>query len=122
MDFAHDRVQYFSTGEGGRRCLDEISRDGYLLFYALQRVEMHDDSAEENGEGLDPSQAMDELASALRKNERDEHARRVIAALMRNSGAMDSSFDETSGGKDFEAMAMRWQNIRANKQTSPTIL
>ncbi|KAJ1668502.1 hypothetical protein EV178_000535 [Coemansia sp. RSA 1646] len=131
MDVAHGRVQHFSTGEGGRQCLDEISRDGYLLFYALQRVEMSDreDSSKLESETLsdkeddgeeNPSQAMAELSSALRRNERDEHARRVIAALMGYSGATDSSrqgFKSDSG--DFEDMAMRWQNIRVNRLASP---
>ncbi|KAJ2581933.1 hypothetical protein GGH95_001815 [Coemansia sp. RSA 1836] len=38
MDIEHGRVQRFSTGEGRRQCLDEIERDGYLLFYVLQQV------------------------------------------------------------------------------------
>ncbi|KAJ2842093.1 hypothetical protein GGI22_007667, partial [Coemansia erecta] len=129
MDVAHGRVQHFSTGEGAHQCLDEISRDGYLLFYALQRVEIQDekdDGAASECESLsdrnahNPSQAMDELANALRQNERDERARRVIAALMCNSGAMDDSQGHfTHGGDDFEAMAMRWQNIRVDKKASP---
>ncbi|ORX70545.1 hypothetical protein DL89DRAFT_135931 [Linderina pennispora] len=45
MDIPHNRVQYFSTGEGGRKCMEEISRDGYMLFYALQRVELPSDKA-----------------------------------------------------------------------------
>ncbi|KAJ2029148.1 hypothetical protein IWW57_001842 [Coemansia sp. S610] len=39
MDIAHGRVQQFSTDEGKRQCLEEIARDGYLLFYVLQRVD-----------------------------------------------------------------------------------
>ncbi|KAJ2644589.1 hypothetical protein GGF44_000538 [Coemansia sp. RSA 1694] len=38
MDIEHGRVQRFSTGEGRCQCLDEIERDGYLLFYVLQQV------------------------------------------------------------------------------------
>ncbi|KAJ2656947.1 hypothetical protein IWW48_004770 [Coemansia sp. RSA 1200] len=138
MDIAHGRVQNFSTGEGGRRCLDEISRDGYLLFYALQRVEMQasedeneDEEEQEEAEEVrvgmgdysghipeeSPSQAMDELSSALRRNECDEQARRIIAALLHNSGAVDSQ--RSIRHSDFERMAMRWQNIRLDKQTSP---
>ncbi|KAI9501944.1 hypothetical protein BX070DRAFT_236218 [Coemansia spiralis] len=107
MDIANGRVQYFSTGEGGRRCMDELSRDGYLLFYALQRVEQPEHARDYGAEN--PSQAMAELSSALRKDEHDEHARRVVAALMRDSGAAGN----------FEDMAMRWQNIRVDKQASP---
>ncbi|KAJ1730483.1 hypothetical protein LPJ72_004453 [Coemansia sp. Benny D160-2] len=140
MDIAHGRVQNFSTGEGGRRCLDEISRDGYLLFYALQRVEMQaseqenkdekEQEEEEEKEGRvgmggysghipeeSPSQAMDELSSALRRNERDEQARRIITALLHNSGAVESQ--RSVRHSDFERMAMRWQNIRLDKQMSP---
>ncbi|KAJ2752932.1 hypothetical protein GGI19_003490 [Coemansia pectinata] len=38
LDIAHGRVQQFSTDDGRRQCLEEISRDGYLLFYVLQRA------------------------------------------------------------------------------------
>ncbi|KAJ2525077.1 hypothetical protein GGI11_000349 [Coemansia sp. RSA 2049] len=138
MDIAHGRVQNFSTGEGGRRCLDEISRDGYLLFYALQRVEIQasedenedEEEQEEEEEGRvgmgdysgripeeSPSQAMDELSSALRRNERDEQARQIITALLHNSGAVESQ--RSVRHSDFERMAMRWQNIRLDKQMSP---
>ncbi|KAJ2489956.1 hypothetical protein IWW37_003586 [Coemansia sp. RSA 2050] len=39
MDIAHGRMQQFSTDEGKRQCLEEIARDGYLLFYVLQQVD-----------------------------------------------------------------------------------
>ncbi|KAJ2812247.1 hypothetical protein H4S07_001530 [Coemansia furcata] len=39
LDVEHGRVQHFSTDGDRRQCLEEISRDGYLLFYELQQVE-----------------------------------------------------------------------------------
>ncbi|KAJ2073426.1 hypothetical protein GGH13_002005 [Coemansia sp. S155-1] len=38
LDVAHGRVQQFSTDGGRHQCLEEISQDGYLLFYVLQRA------------------------------------------------------------------------------------
>ncbi|KAJ2799818.1 hypothetical protein H4R20_004287 [Coemansia guatemalensis] len=91
MDIAHDRVQYFSSPDDARRCMDEIARDGYLLFYALQRVE-DDVSPAAHSHGA--FYAMDDLASALQSS-------------------------EPAGPRAFEDVAMRWQNIRRGSLASP---
>ncbi|KAJ2081974.1 hypothetical protein H4R24_001953 [Coemansia sp. RSA 988] len=89
MDIAHDRVQYFSSPDDARRCMDEIARDGYLLFYALQRVEDDVSSNPRNA-----SYAMSDLANALQSS-------------------------EPAGPRAFEDVAMRWQNIRRDSLASP---
>ncbi|KAJ2616286.1 hypothetical protein H4S08_000845 [Coemansia sp. RSA 1365] len=91
MDIAHDRVQYFSSPDGARHCMDEISHDGYLLFYALQRVE---DEVNPTAHNYSASYAMDDLASALQSS-------------------------EPPGPRAFEDVAMRWQNIRRDSLASP---
>ncbi|KAJ1952497.1 hypothetical protein EC988_003525, partial [Linderina pennispora] len=130
MDISHNRVQYFSTSEGGRKCMEEISRDGYMLFYALQRVELPSDKAhQESLEGRRGSQqAMEELSSALQQDEQDMSSKRIIDAIMRNSGAyekeqQDPAFfvlaDYKDDGRSFEDLAMRWQNVRVSETASP---
>ncbi|KAJ2472966.1 hypothetical protein GGI02_001212 [Coemansia sp. RSA 2322] len=38
LDIGHGRVQRFAlASHGAHQCMDEISRDGYMLFYELQR-------------------------------------------------------------------------------------
>ncbi|KAJ2889374.1 hypothetical protein IWW38_004752 [Coemansia aciculifera] len=39
MDIENGRVRQFSTAAGKRQCLDEISKDGYLLFYVLEQID-----------------------------------------------------------------------------------
>ncbi|PIA15423.1 hypothetical protein COEREDRAFT_81976 [Coemansia reversa NRRL 1564] len=91
MDIAHDRVQYFSSADGARCCMDEIAHDGYLLLYALQRVE---DEVSPTAQNYGASYAMDDLASALQSS-------------------------EPPGPRAFEDVAMRWQSIRRDSLASP---
>ncbi|KAJ1959388.1 hypothetical protein GGI12_004364, partial [Dipsacomyces acuminosporus] len=118
MDTGHNRVQYFSTNEGGRQCMDEISRDGYMLFYALQKVELPDDNAadegEKEGEGekeaQSAQQAMEQLSSALQKDEQDLSTKRLIDRIVNSTAATTtaattaatttSTASTTTGGYD----------------------
>ncbi|KAI8319980.1 hypothetical protein GQ54DRAFT_264374 [Martensiomyces pterosporus] len=92
MDISHSRMQYFSTSEGGRQCMDEISRDGYMLFYALQR------------RAIDA--IMRSSGAAAAQSSTGDPAGFVLA-------------DYRDDGQAFEDMAMRWQNIRLSELASP---
>ncbi|KAJ2786444.1 hypothetical protein GGI15_001534, partial [Coemansia interrupta] len=111
LDTLNDRVQSFASNDGVRGCLDEISRDGYVLFYALQKVELP--AKVPRDADLAAGGQMHELASALQWDVDEASARRTVGRLMQG-GAVD--------GKDrgvFEDMAMRWQNIRNDRLVSP---
>ncbi|KAJ1723701.1 hypothetical protein LPJ53_001982 [Coemansia erecta] len=117
LDTAHDRVQRFSAGDGVRGCLDEISRDGYLLFYALQKVELPVEGLPAAAAAAAADSAADgqmhELTSALRWDVDEASARRAVGRMLGDCAA-DA---KDRGG--FEDMAMRWQNIRADRLASP---
>ncbi|KAJ2723301.1 hypothetical protein GGI07_002729 [Coemansia sp. Benny D115] len=104
MDVARGRARSFDRGAGVRGCLDEIATDGYLAFYVLQRVETGEDAV-----------ATEELAS--RDDDDDGGGDGGLAAMGELAQALHE--DGHAELRGLEDMALRWQNIRADRLASP---
>ncbi|KAJ2156308.1 hypothetical protein GGF46_005279 [Coemansia sp. RSA 552] len=103
LDIANDRVQRLTTEEDTHQCLDEISRDGYLLFYALQRVETED------GLGIDAARTVEGIASEPAPGTSDSVTHPMGSGL---TLASESSLIS-------EETAMHWQGIRSPQGRPP---
>ncbi|KAJ1844192.1 hypothetical protein LPJ73_005246, partial [Coemansia sp. RSA 2703] len=115
LDTPHDRLQSFSAGDGVRSCLEEISQDGYILFYALQKVELPTKGLTASAGAAAADGQMHELESALQWDVDESSARRMVGRLLQGQGAASDRKDRGL----FEDMAMRWQNIRTDRLVSP---